>query len=186
MIPSPTTIRLSKTPVASAAFVFPVVVFFVLTVLGCQPLLSAGIALLLCIVGPNLVYTGQEMDLIRMMQRTYYTVIGQDFGNWEPLPPIAGVTLKYFSSIAKNEAPSSRASWGIWNDTHKRTEEIIVMLSVGKSSSGITLQTFPLDKLQAAQEFAQDLADQLRVPLHTFLPPHLPIQKRRPSLEERS
>ncbi|UOQ68260.1 hypothetical protein [Hymenobacter volaticus] len=157
------------------SFVLPVIVFATSMLFGCKPITSAGIALV-CISASWFVHWGTEVDITLGLQRTYYTVVGYSYGNWKPLPPIAGITLKYFSTISYNVTPSSRTSWGIWNDAKKRDEEIIIMMSVTQSSTGIIIKTAPLSELQVALEYAQGLAKQLNVPLNTYLPAHIAVE----------
>jgi len=165
-------IRLSRAPLAALSFVLPIIIFFLLLIAGYKPVTSAVIALI-CISSSWFVHWGTEVDTTRRLQRTYYTLMGYSFGHWEPLPPIAGITLKYFSTISSNKTPSARNSWGIWNDGNKRNEEVVVMMSVAHSSTGIIIKTVPLSELQAALEYAQLLAQQLDVPLNTYLPAHI-------------
>ncbi|QJX48538.1 hypothetical protein HMJ29_17085 [Hymenobacter taeanensis] len=166
-------LRLTQASFGPVAFGLPITLFFILIIAGCAPLLSAVIGLVSCVGAHWLVQTGLEIDTTNRLQRTYYTVLGDVVGSWEPLPPIAGVTLKYFSTVTHNTTPSSKNSWGIWKDDHKRNEELIVMLSVAQSNTGITLQAFSIDRLQAAHDFGQSLASQFGVPLNIYLPPHL-------------
>jgi hypothetical protein len=170
---TPVILRLTQTSFGPVAIGLPIIIFFILVISGCAPLLAAGIGLVSCIGAHWLVQTGVEVDIKRGVQRTFYSILGNSVGSWKPLPPVIGVTLKYFSAISRNATPSARNSWGIWKDSDKRNEEIIVMLSITGSSTGITLQTFPIDGLSVAVDFAQDLADQLGVPLNTYLSPHI-------------
>ncbi|MBO0359050.1 hypothetical protein J0X19_13910 [Hymenobacter sp. BT186] len=169
-------IRVTEAPVASLTFTLPIATFVILFLLGCGPLLSAGIAFA-CIGAAWLVQSGLEIDLAQGMQRTYYTALGFSVGQWKPLAPVVGITLKYFSSIQPNTTPSSRRSWGVWNDASQRTEEVIVMLSIAHSSTGMIIKTLPLSEMQEAIAFAKDLAEQLGVPLHTYIPAHIQARK---------
>lgn len=168
-------LRLTQTTFGPVAFGLPIALFFMLIISGCAPLLSAGVGLVFCIGAHWLVQTGLEVDLSKGSQRTYYSILGNPTGSWKPLPPVRGITLKYFSTTSHNTTPSSTNSWGMWKDANKRNEEIIVMLSIAGSSTGITLQTFPIEGLPAAVDFAQGLADRFGVPLNTYLPSHIPV-----------
>lgn len=166
----PLPIRLTRTPVAILNFIVPLVTFFGLVGLGYSPLLSAGIALVLCVVSARLVHTGVEIDPVKKIQRTYYTALGRSVGTWKPLPPVTGVTLKYFSSRSRKAD-----TWGVWNEGDQRNEKLILLLSVAGSRTGITLQSFFTSSLPEAHQFAQEMADKLEVPLHVYLPPHLTL-----------
>lgn len=169
-------IRLSKAPLGALSLIIPITVFIILAIAGYQPVPSAIIALV-CISASWFVHWGTEVDTLRRLQRTYYTVLGLSFGRWKPLPPIVGVTLKYFSSVSHNPTPSSSTSWGIWKDNFKRDEEVIIMLSIVQSSTGIIIRTVPIVELEAALEYAQSLAHQLGVPLNTYLPAHIAVKR---------
>jgi hypothetical protein len=140
-------LRLTEASFGPVAFGLPITLFFILIIAGCAPLVSGIVGLACCVGAHWLVQTGVEIDTTRRLHRTYYSVLGNVVGPWEPLPPVTGVTLKYFSTVSRNSTLSAQNSWGIWKDGDKRNEELIVMLSVARSNTGITLQSYSLDRL---------------------------------------
>jgi len=118
------------------------------------------------------VQTGLEISADMRQSRDYLALVRWRFGSWQPLPPVVGVTLKYYSTLEK-ASTSSATSWGVWNNPQRRHEEIIVMLSLQHSASGLIVAHFGADDVNAAIDFMHDTADRLRVPVHQYLPPHL-------------
>ena len=117
-------------------------------------------------------HTSVEISPDNRRYRTCYHVLGMHLGKWQPLPPVVGVTLKYYS--VQGKAPDAPAtSWGIWNNTPPRHEKLIVMLSLRHSATGLILTYFDLDDVNTAIDFAHDTAERFQVPVHQYLPPHL-------------
>jgi len=130
-------------------------------------LLSILVWLVLCTV-----QTGQKLSPDLQRNRDYFGIVGRRFGSWQPLPPVVGVTLKYYATLEKASITSA-TSWGIWNNPQRRHEELIVMLSLQHRASGLIVAHFGADDVNAAIDFAHDTADRLRVPVNQYLPPHL-------------
>ncbi len=118
------------------------------------------------------IQTGQEISTDLHRSRDYFALLSWRFGSWHPLPPVIGVTLKYYSSLEKASTPSA-TSWGVWNNPQKRHEELIVMLSLQHSANGLILAYFGPDDVNTAIDFAHDTAERFRVPVNQYLPPHL-------------
>ncbi|RYE90123.1 MAG: hypothetical protein EOO37_03675 [Cytophagaceae bacterium] len=98
--------------------------------------------------------------------REYYAVLGFKIGSWQLLPPVSGVTLKYFSEITRLQAKYNARS------TIIRSEEIVVMLSVPGSATGIIIGRFLADNVNTAIDFAHDTATDFNVPVNMYLPPN--------------
>jgi hypothetical protein len=113
-------------------------------------------------------YTGVELSADRRQFRSYFGLLGLKIGRWEHLPPIVGVTLKYYSKIQRS---NSRYSRGILGAAARRAEELVVLLSVRNSPTGIIVGRFSLDDVNPAIDFAHDLADELDVGVNMYLPP---------------
>ena len=58
------------------------------------------------------VHTGLEISADRQRSREYRTLLGRRVGRWQPLSPVVGVTLKYYSTVAKAGRPNA-LKWGI-------------------------------------------------------------------------
>lgn len=114
-------------------------------------------------------YTGVELSPDRRQFRSYYGMLGLKIGSWQPLPPVVGVTLKYYSKIQRS---NSRYSRGILGAAARRAEELVVLLSVRNSPTGIIVGRFSLDDVNPAIDFAHDLADELDVGVNMYLPPN--------------
>lgn len=113
--------------------------------------IASGLGLLFCL-GVNLHCTGLEISANKRNYRSYVGLPGLHLGRWQPLPPVVGVTLKYFSS--------SR-------------ERIVVLLSVGGQSQGLVCGRFELDDVNKAIDLAHDTAEAFSVLVTMYLPPHL-------------
>ncbi|WP_162910555.1 hypothetical protein [Hymenobacter oligotrophus] len=170
------SIRIIKGPVTGLSFAAPLATLFVSSLLSNRPLLSVGIALA-CFGATRLVQSGFEIDQARRLQRTCIIVLGHSLGRWKSLVSIVGITLKHFTSAQHNNTPSS-SSWGIWNDAYRVKQEVVVMLSIAHSNTGIIVKTLPLGELQATQTFAAGLAEQLGIPLNVYLPTSLTTKDR--------
>jgi hypothetical protein len=106
-----------------------------------------------------------SQDLRRF--RKYYAVLGFKIGDWRSMPAVVGVTIKYFATATKGSSKYS------WEAPIKRSEEVIVMLSVRDSSTGFIIGRFPTDAVNAAIDMAHDTAESFDVPVNTYLPAHL-------------
>jgi hypothetical protein len=92
-----------------------------------------------------------ELDKVRAKYRQTQSVLGISGGEWQALPAIRGVIVKYFSQY---EAPSRRRM-----ATNARpVEYYIVLLSVENRPTGIIVHKFPARQLAAAQSLAARLA----------------------------
>lgn len=160
--------QLIRTELSPIAYGIPIGLFFFLVGLKIEFFVSAGIGFLIClIIGHG--SSGLEVSADRRSMRKYYVLLGvQIGGRWEKLPSIIGVTLKYFSEITHSS--SNYKTWGVWKDSSKRYEEIIVMLSVHNSSTGIILSRFPTSYLEQSTAFAHDIAEIFDVPVNKYLP----------------
>lgn len=117
---------------------------------------------------------GIEFNNNRSAYRNYFTFLGWRLGWWQSLPQIVGVTLKYYTSLSGSDrTPSGTTSWGVWNKQSHRSENLILLLSVPRSTTGLIVYYYELDDVNTAIDTAQEMADFFRVPMHRFLPPHL-------------
>lgn len=134
--------------------------------------LIVGLTLLACLLSWS-TQAGLEVRATPRALREYYSLFGRRWGRWQPLPPIVGVTVKYFSELVP--PTPSKYSWGIWNDQARRDEQLIVLLSVQDRPVGVVVGHFAADDAPGALAFARGLADDLAVPVHTFLPSEPPL-----------
>ena len=148
-------------------FAVPAGVIFVLAVCGVNNELIGCLALVGCLL-LILTKAGMEFSADYRAVREYYSLFGRRFGRWQPLPPIVGVTVKYFSKVVSPTL--SRYSWGIWNDAPRRYEKLVVLLSVKNKPVGMVVGNFSLNDATEALDFARDMAEGFAVPVHTFLP----------------
>ena len=132
----------------------------------------AGAAGILLVAGLSSLYTGLEISADRRHRRDYWGLLGRRFGRWQPLPPVVGITLKYHSTVAKAGRPSA-LSWGIWKPASRRHQELVLMLSLSKQPTGLIVGRYDLDDVNAAIDFAHELAEYFDVPVNQYLPPHL-------------
>jgi hypothetical protein len=116
--------------------------------------------------------TGVEISPDFRQSREYTGFLGWRLGSWQPLAPVVGVTLKYFSELDQARTVNG-SSWGIWNNMPRRHEELIVMLSLQRSATGLILAYFGPDDVNVAIDFAHDTAERFRVPVNQYLPAHL-------------
>jgi hypothetical protein len=86
-------------------------------------------------------------------------------GRWQLLPPVIGITVKYYSSITRVRAKYNQGS------TRYRSEEVVVMLSVKGSTTGFIIGRFATDEVNTAIDLAYDTATGFRVPVNMYLPP---------------
>ena len=114
-------------------------------------------------------YTGVDLSPDRRLFRSYFGLLGLKIGSWQPLPPVVGVTLKYYSKLQRS---NSRYSRGILGAAARRAEELVVLLSVRNSATGIIVGRFSLDDVNPAIDFAHDLAEELDVGVNMYLPPN--------------
>lgn len=115
-------------------------------------------------------YSGKEISADYTEIRNYYSLVGCRFGLWQPMPDVVGITVKYFSAL--DSAMPASMSWGSWQNSTKRLEELVIMLSVRSSRQGIIIGRASVDSRRQIQAAAQHLADALAVPLHTYGPSH--------------
>ena len=138
-----------------------------LAVLGVNNKIGGSFALIGCLL-IVLTKAGMEFSTDCRSFREYYSLFGWRFGRWEQLPAIVGVTVKYFSETTS--VTPGRYSWGIWNDSPRQCEKLVVMLSVKNKPIGIVIGDFSLDDVNEAMSFAHNIAEGFAVPVHTFLP----------------
>lgn len=123
-------------------------------------------------LGLGAVRSGIEISPDLRRSREYLALAGWRVGAWQPLAPVVGVTLKYYSTLEK-AATSSTTHWGVWNDAQRRREELIVMLSLQHSATGLIVAHFGLDDVNVAIDFAHDTAARFDVPVNQYLPSHM-------------
>ena len=145
----------------------PAGVAFVLVVGGANRELTVGLTLVACLLD-GLFQAGLEVCAVPRAMREYYSLFGRRWGRWQPLPPIVGVTVKYFSELIP--PTPGKYSWGVWNDQPRRDEQLVVLLSVQDKPVGVVVGHFAPDEAAGALAFARGLADAFAVPVHTFLP----------------
>ena len=149
-------------------FALPAGVAFGLVVCGVNRDLIVGLTL---VAGLLTWFTqaGVEVRPAPRALRAYYALFGRRWGRWQPLPPIVGVTVKYFSE--RVPFTPGKYSWGVWNNPPpRRDEQLVVLLSVQNNPVGVVIGHFAVDDDTGAVAFARGLADDLAVPVHTFLP----------------
>ncbi|RZK45396.1 MAG: hypothetical protein EOO59_21150 [Hymenobacter sp.] len=74
-------------------------------------MLGATIGLLLLVALVSVVgHTAVEISSDNRYYRTYFGLLGLRLGRWQLLPPVTGVTLKFFSTQGSGPAPSA-GSW---------------------------------------------------------------------------
>ncbi|TGD79731.1 hypothetical protein [Hymenobacter wooponensis] len=96
---------------------------------------------------------GIELDLGSRQYRLFTSLFGFRAGDWEKLPLVQHITMKYFSDLV-----TSGKECRIRTDQHKR---YIVMFSVSGSSQGVILQdTLSYDTASSLTKF---LAESLNV-----------------------
>ena len=122
--------------------------------------------------GLSSLYTGLEISVDRQRSRDYWGLLSWRFGRWQPLPPVVGITLKYYATRTKAGRPSA-LSGGVWKPTSRRHEELVLLLSLQNRATGLIVGRCALDDVNAAIDFAHELADYFNVPVQQYLPPHL-------------
>jgi len=110
-------------------------------------------------------HTALELSSDHQYYRKYYAVLGLKMGRWQLLPPVIGITVKYYSSITRVRAKYNQGS------TRYRSEEVVVMLSVKGSTTGFIIGRFATDEVNTAIDLAYDTATGFRVPVNMYLPP---------------
>lgn len=148
-------------------FAVPAGVIFVLAVCGVNNELIGSLALVGCLL-LILTKAGMEFSADHRAVPEYYSLFGWRFGRWQSLPPIVGVTVKYFSEIVS--PTPGRYSWGIWNDAPWHYAKLVVLLSVKNNPVGMVVGNFSLNEATEALDFARVMAEGFAVPVHTFLP----------------
>ena len=109
-------------------------------------------------------HTALELSPDYRKYRKYYSLFGWKTGRWQQLPPVVRVTLKYFATSSRH---TSKYTWG---SAVARHEELVVMLSIKNSATGLIIGTFSLDDVNPAIDFARDTAEHLGVPINKYLP----------------
>ena len=131
------------------------------------------LAFLLCLASWLIVsfsFLGKEISADHTKIRDYYSMVGYRFGSWQQMPVVVGIIVKYFSAL-DSRLPAS-LSWGNWQNTTKRLEELVIMLSVQGARQGVIVGRASVDNLGQVREFAKRLAASLGVPVSMFLPLH--------------
>lgn len=132
----------------------------------------AGLAGLALVLGFSSLGAGLEFSPNLQRYRNYFALRRWRVGRWQPLCPVVGVALKYYSSVAKSGDSDSTSKY-TWKNSQGRHEELIVMLSQQQSKTGIIMAHFSLDAVNDAIDFAHELADYFQVPVNQYLPAHL-------------
>jgi hypothetical protein len=162
---------ISRTRLLFSAPLLGIAVLFFTTLLGCNIKLGIFLSVLTMVVD-CLGKLGVEIGSDRKAYRNCFVLFGWRLGQWQPLPPVVGVTLKYFSYISgKGKAAVIPFNWGIWNQGSHRHEELVLMLSLEHSRIGLIIKRFELDDVNQAIDIAHDTAEFFDVPVHQFLPP---------------
>ncbi|UOQ71685.1 hypothetical protein [Hymenobacter cellulosilyticus] len=93
--------------------------------------------------------------------RSCPTLLGFNLGDWQPLPSLSGITVKYFS-----EYPiAGRRRW----QTNNPQEHYIVMLSSKAANRrGIVVGKFPYRQKSQATDLAAQLAAYLALPVTLY------------------
>ncbi|RTQ48222.1 hypothetical protein EJV47_17495 [Hymenobacter gummosus] len=129
-----------------------------------QPVLS-GICLLLALM-PFALSKGLEVDLPNSRLRHFTKIGGLRIGEWEELPPVSRVVVKYFSQLGTSGRPG-----------RMRTDQEafwVVMLSVAGSANGIVVERLALTAKADALQLAATLAKPLGVPVVFIHPQEAP------------
>ena len=122
--------------------------------------------------GLSSLYTGLEISADRRHRRDYWGLLSRRFGRWQPLPPVVGITLKYHSTVTKAGQPNV-TSQHTWKPARRRSEELVLMLSLPNQPTGLIVGRYDLDEVNEAIDFAHELAGYFDVPVNQYLPPHL-------------
>lgn len=114
--------------------------------------------------------TTVEFSADHRQYRQGWQLLGLQTGTWKPLPPVVGVTLKYFSTTS-SEPVAGIDSWGTWNTSTTRHEKLVLLLSLQNSATGLIIDEYGPDDLAAAREAAQALAARFGVEVREYLVP---------------
>jgi len=160
---------LTRSALPGGYFAIPVGVFLALAMVGVPGLWNAAVGLLGCLM-LSLGRSGIEFRADRTTYRKYVELFGQRAGKWQPLRPVVGITLKYFSELTSSV--SGHDNWGSWTSGPQENEELVLMLSLENSSTSLILSRYPLDAVNSIIDAAHELAGFFGdVPVHQFLPP---------------
>lgn len=157
---------LTRTALPSGFFAIPVGLFFLSCTFGSNVLYSAGFGILGCLV-VSLGRAGIEISPDAHSYREYYSLFNWRSGRWQQLPPIVGVTLKQYAELTP---VNPRYSWGIWNSAPTLSKELILMLSIQNSSTGMILSHFSVSDTDQAIECAHEVAKVFNVKVNIYLP----------------
>ncbi|MBD2716370.1 hypothetical protein KBK19_15120 [Microvirga sp. STR05] len=115
-------------------------------------IISGGGGLILAILAAT-EHKGIELDLKTRQYRLYTSILGLRMGDWEPLPEVQHVTMKYFSDLVTSGRPGR-----IRTDQAKR---YVVMFSLPNSPQGVVIQQG--EEYEAALGLTDALAAALQV-----------------------
>jgi hypothetical protein len=130
------------------------------------------LALLLAGLVAGLGRQGTDLSADHRFYRYYFGLLGWRWGRWQPLPPVVGVTLKFYTEVSRGNAGNGPASWGIWNTSNVHYEKLVLLLSLQNSTEGLVLREFSSTELTEARQVAQEVASSFgNVPVHEYLAP---------------
>lgn len=114
---------------------------------------------------------GTDLSPDNRYYRRYFGLLGLRLGRWQLLPPVVGITLKFYSEVARGNAGNGPSSWGIWDTAGVRYRKLVLLLSLQGSATGLVVGEFSTDNLEAARQAAQALAGRFGVPVREYLVP---------------
>jgi len=91
-------------------------------------------------------------------------LLGLKIGQWQALPLVVGVTLKYFSERDNVSLVKGTSHVIIYR-------RLVVMLSLHNSATGLIAGRFRVGKVELARATARQLAIRFGVPVHEYLLP---------------
>jgi hypothetical protein len=137
-------------PKTALAVVFAISGAYVLNQSGLLGI--SGLALAVCC---GFLCKGIGLDVAGKRYRFYISLLQLRIGDWQPLPTIRGVTLKYFSERVTSGKPGRMRA--------DKVDYYVLLLSVQNSQQGIIVKEYDLDERQEALQLAALLAQILKV-----------------------
>ena len=135
------------------------------------------LALLLSGLVAGLGRQGTELSPDNRFYRSYFELLSWRFGQWQPLPPVVGITLKFFTEVTRGNAGNGAASWGVWDTSGVRYQKLVLLLSLQNSTTGLVINEFSADELPQARQAAQEAATRFGVPVREYLVPQRPQRR---------
>jgi hypothetical protein len=130
------------------------------------------LALLLGGLGAAIGHNGLEISGDSRFYRNYFGILGWHIGRWQPLPPVVGITLKFYTEVSGGISGNGAGSWGVWDSSGVRCEKLVLLLSLQSTREGLILKEFTSNELAVARHAAQEVATRFGgVPVREYLLP---------------